>query len=371
MSTLDNHFMRGALAMARRGLGRTRPNPSVGAVVVRPGEPPELVARGSTKPGGRPHAERVTLEKAGDQAKGCTLYVTLEPCAHHGKTPPCTEAIIDAGISRVVCSVHDPDPRVAGAGIAKLRAAGLVVDEGVLEEEGARISLGHALRVKKNRPLVQLKLAVGSDGLIPKGEGKPVWVTGEEARAHGHLLRARCDAILTGRGTIEADDPALTCRLPGLVERSPVRVVLDSQLKINQGANIFAGLHEVPLWIFCSAEADRKATATLEETGADIFHVEQTVEGVLNPATVLTELARRGITRLLIEGGPSVAGSFWTADLIDEIYLYQGTKPAGPSGLRALSDAGLEAITSSPLFTLEETRVFGPDNLTIYRRLDV
>lgn len=366
MSGSDNAFMKSALAMARRGLGQTWPNPSVGALVVSPGDPPELIARGWTMPGGRPHAERVALDKAGRRARGGTLYVTLEPCAHHGRTPPCADAIIAAGITRVVCSAHDPDPRVAGAGIAKLRAAGLTVDEAVLEAEGARLNLGHALRVTQNRPLVQLKLALGSDGLIPRGEGAPAWVTSEQARAHGHLLRARCDAILTGRGTVEADDPALTCRLPGMGARSPVRVVLDSRLSIKQDAKLLSGLEAAPLWLFCSGEADTGKASRLKDAGADIIEAEQSRDGRLNPATILSALAGRGITRLLIEGGPGVAGSFWRANLIDEIYLYRGVKPAGPSGLKPLPEADLEAITNSPSFTLAETRAPGPDTLTIY-----
>ncbi len=368
MSTSDNYFMKSALAMARRGLGRTWPNPSVGAVIVRPGEPPELVARGWTMPGGRPHAESVALEKAGQRARGCTLYVTLEPCAHHGKTPPCVDSIINAGISRVVCSAHDPDPRVASTGIEKLRQAGLQVVEGVLAKQAEHLSLGHVLRVTNKRPLVQLKLAVGSDGLVSRGDGSPVWVTEEEARAHGHLLRAHCDAILAGRGTVETDDPELTCRLPGMGDRSPVRVILDSRLRIKEDSKLVASMNEAPLWVFCSMQSDKKAASTLEAAGVNILQVDQDGDGVLNPVSVLEELAGRGITRLLIEGGPSVAESFWKLGLIDEIYLYQGIKPAGKAGLKVLSETGLEVIVNSPSFTLEETRALGPDSLSFYRR---
>ncbi len=357
--------------MARRALGLTWPNPAVGAVVVRPGNPPEVIARGWTMPGGRPHGERVALEKAGEEARGCTLYVTLEPCAHHGKTPPCTDAIIEAGISRVVCSAHDPDPRVAGAGITKLREAGIEVIEHVLAEEGTRISLGHALRVTKKRPLVQLKMAVGSDGLIPKGDGAPEWVTGEEARAHGHLLRARCDAILVGRGTVTADNPVLTCRLPGMSGRSPVRVVLDSQLRVPGDAKLIATVPEAPLWMFCSEDAGEEAAARLDDAGAQVIKVAQIKDGGLDPSAVLAELAQRGITRLLIEGGPRVSGSFWNANLIDEVYVYRGPEPVGPNGLKALSETSLDALESSPSFTLEETRTRGSDSLTLYRRHDV
>lgn len=371
MPTSDKTFMEGAIVMARRTLGQTWPNPSVGAIVVCSGNPSEVIARGWTMPGGRPHGERVALEKATERAKGATLYVTLEPCAHHGETPPCTDAIIEAGISRVVCSAHDPDPRVAGAGIAKLRDTGIEVIEDVLAEEGARISLGHALRVTKNRPLVQLKLAAGSDGFIPKGDGAPVWVTGEEARAHGHLLRARADAILAGRGSVAADDPTLTCRLPGMGDRSPVRVVLDSHLRLPGDTKLIASMTEAPLWVFCSEDAGEEAAAKLEDAGAKVIKVAQTRDGGLNPSAVLTGLAERGITRLLIEGGPRVAGSFWNANLVDEVYVYQGPEPVGPTGLKALSAVGLDVIETSPSFTLGETRTLGRDRLSIYYRHDV
>ena len=357
--------------MARRMLGQTWPNPSVGAVIVRPGDPATVIERGWTMAGGRPHAERVALEKAGERARGCTLYVSLEPCTHHGKTPPCTDAIIEAGISRLVCSAHDPDPRVAGAGISKLREAGIEVTEGVLVDEGERISHGHALRVTQNKPLVQLKLAVGSDGLIPQGEGEPVWVTGDEARAHGHLLRARSDAILVGSGTVEADDPALTCRLPGMGERSPVRVVLDSRLKLPGDAKLISSIKQAPLWVFCSEEASKEAETSLVDAGVQVQRITPNQVGGLDLEVLLSALAERGITRLLIEGGPGVAGSFWLSKLVDEIYIYQGPEPTGASGLKVLSAVGIDAIGTSPTFTLDETCSLGSDTLSIYRRNDV
>lgn len=357
--------------MALRSLGQTWPNPSVGAVVVNSGCSPEVIARGRTMHGGRPHAERMALEKAGPSAKGATLYVTLEPCAHHGKTPPCTDAIIEAGVTRVVCSAHDPDPRVAGAGYAKLKEAGIEVKEGVLQELGSQIALGHSFRVSSNRPLVQLKIAVGSDGLIPQGSGSPVWATGEEARAHGHLLRARCDAILVGGATVSADNPELTCRLPGLGDRSPVRVVLDSQLQIPSDAKLVSGINEVPVWLLCSEEASKDNEHRLEDAGTHVERVAQAKEGGLDPEAVLATLAKRGITRLLIEGGPRVAESFWKANFVDEIYLYQGPEPIGPTGLKTLSTYGLDEIKNSTHFKCEETRLLGKDSLSIYRRNDL
>ncbi|MDA7948291.1 MAG: bifunctional diaminohydroxyphosphoribosylaminopyrimidine deaminase/5-amino-6-(5-phosphoribosylamino)uracil reductase RibD [Hyphomicrobiaceae bacterium] len=366
----DEAYMRAAFALARRTLGRTAPNPAVGALIVRPdGSRDELVACGWTMHGGRPHAERVALERAGEAARGATLYVTLEPCAHHAKTPPCADAIIEAGISRVVVSAGDPDPRVAGKGISKLNDAGIEVEEGCLEEEGAALARGHILRVRENRPLVQLKLAVGSDGLVPQGrEGAPVWVTGSDARAHGHLLRARADAILAGHGTITADDPSLTCRLPGMVEDSPVRVVLCSALDIPATAKLFADIETAPVWAVGSLKADTAREKTLAGAGAEIIRAEVNEGGGLDIRDVLSALAARGITRLLVEGGPHVASSFWNAGLVDEIYIYKGPEPAGGNGLPALAGEQLSAIETSGDFMRESTRELGHDTLDVYRR---
>lgn len=370
MSASDEFFMRGALVMARRSLGQAWPNPAVGAVVVQPGAHPEIIARASTMPGGRPHAETIALEKAGESAKGATLYVTLEPCAHQGKTPPCTSAIIDAGIKRVVVSATDPDPRVAGAGIGALKEHAIEVITGVLEDEGRDIARGHILRVTKKRPLIQLKLAVGSDGLVPRGSGKPTWITGRSARAHGHLLRARADAILVGRGTLEADDPSLTCRLPCMLHRSPVRVVLDTHLSLTRESQLLTDAEMTPVWIFCSGTADGNMAEDLEKAGCEIFRINTTPSGGLDPVSVATSLAEQGITRLLIEGGPRVAASFCSSTLVDEIFMYQGAQPAGSDGLQALPPHGIESIRDSGKFSVRETRRFDEDKLTVLTRRD-
>jgi len=250
MTSDDDRFFALAMRLAERGLGRSWPNPAVGAVLVREEQYPVVAGRGWTQDGGMPHAETVALEAAGGRAKDATLYVTLEPCAHHGRTPPCADAIIAAGISRVVAGHRDPDNRVSGAGFSRLREAGIEVVNGAANFEKALcwLNAGHVLRQTQNRPFVQLKLALGADGLIAPGDGgAPQWVTGPAARAHGHLLRARADAILVGRGTVLADDPALTCRLPGMADRSPVRVVADSKLRTETGAKLFRDLPDVPL----------------------------------------------------------------------------------------------------------------------------
>jgi len=368
MPTTDEFFMRGALAMARRTLGRTWPNPAVGAVLVSSDDTSEVISRGSTQPGGRPHAERVALEKAGRRAAGSTLYVTLEPCAHHGETAPCTDAIIKAGVARVVCAAPDPDPRVSGQGYAALREAGIEVIEDVLPGEGRRMVLGHTLRVTQKRPLVQLKLAVGSDELIPRGDGAPVWVTGEQARAHGHLLRARADAILVGRGTLEADNPSLTCRLPGMKAYSPVRILLDSNLSLPDDTSLMQSLKQAPLWVFAAQDAPAVKSQHLEELGVEVFRVSKNGQSGLSPKEILEALAGQGITRLLIEGGPAVSGSFWNSNLVDEIYVYQGTQPAGRTGLPALGSKGLDDIAHSAGFKHVDRLNLDADLLTIYRR---
>jgi len=269
MSDNDESHMAQALALARRGLGTTWPNPSVGCVVV--GASGEIVGRGVTAPGGRPHAEAVALDRAGRSAADSTLYVTLAPCAHEGRGAACSDAIAAAAPARVVVAMDDPDPRTAGHGIARLRAAGIEVTEGVLHDEACEVTLGHVLRVTEGRPAVTLKLAVGSDGLVPRGEGgAPTWLTGDLARAHAHLLRARTDAILVGRGTVVADNPSLTCRLPGMECRSPVRVILDRRLRTPTDARLFED-EMVPVWFICARDEMEPNAAALQEAGPRSF----------------------------------------------------------------------------------------------------
>ena len=366
MSVSDEDHMAQALALARRGLGTTWPNPSVGCVVVT--EDGEIVGRGTTAPGGRPHAEAIALDRAGARARGATLYVTLEPCAHEGRGAACSDVIAAAGIGRAVVALGDPDPRTAGDGLRRLRAAGIEVKEGVLSHEAMRVALGHVLRVTQGRPAVTLKLAVGSDGLVPRGEaGAPTWVTGELARAHAHLLRARNDAILVGRGTVVADNPSLTCRLPGMECRSPVRVILDRRLRTPPDARLFED-EMVPVWIVC-AEAEINGNAeTLQERGAELIPVEIDAHGLPAIHEALAQLARRGITRVLVEGGPSVAHVLLDADLVDEAVIYQGERSAGSDGLLPFADQGLDCLTKSGQFVQIEARKFGPDRMLSWRR---
>jgi diaminohydroxyphosphoribosylaminopyrimidine deaminase / 5-amino-6-(5-phosphoribosylamino)uracil reductase len=366
MITRDEHHMAQAIRLARRGLGLAWPNPSVGAVVVMPSG--EIAGRGWTAPGGRPHAEAIALDRAGPKAEGSTIYVTLEPCAHEGRGMPCSDVIVAAKIKRVVIGVRDPDPRTAGHGIEKLQRAGIEVAEGVLAADAASVTLGHLMRVTEGRPAVTLKLAVGADGRMPKGDGEPVWITGPDARAHGHLMRAMNDAILVGRGTITADNPTLTCRLPGMSCRSPVRVVLDRRLRTPPSAKLFED-PMVPVWLLCAAGETHAAAETLHDHGAEIVPVPVDHHGLIDVQDALETLAHRGITRVLIEGGPQVARAFLDADLVDEAVIYQGPRPAGEEGLSPFCGEGLDRLTESGHFTFIASRSFGPDRMMWWRRI--
>jgi diaminohydroxyphosphoribosylaminopyrimidine deaminase / 5-amino-6-(5-phosphoribosylamino)uracil reductase len=361
----DRRFMQLALTLGRRGLGRTWPNPAVGAVVVRDGV---IVGRGWTQPAGRPHAEPEALRRAGEAARGATLYVTLEPCSHFGRSPPCADAVIAAGISRVVAAIEDPNPLVAGQGHAKLRAAGIAVDVGLCAAEAAHDHAGHFRRVRDRRPHVILKLAVSSDDKIAANGHKPVAITGEVARTRVHLLRAQCDAILVGIGTVLADDPLLTCRLPGMAARSPVRVVLDRALRSPGDSRLVHSARETPLWVVASELADAPAATRLGAAGAQVIRIASTDMPGLDLLAVLHALSERGITRLLVEGGSRVASSFVAAGLADEIWLLRGPNAIGADGIAALDALPLTAIAQSPGFRVRASETLGQDTLTVYER---
>jgi diaminohydroxyphosphoribosylaminopyrimidine deaminase / 5-amino-6-(5-phosphoribosylamino)uracil reductase len=362
----DQRFMQLALTLGRRGQGHTWPNPAVGAVVVRDGV---IVGRGWTQPGGRPHAEPEALARAGEAARGATLHVTLEPCSHFGKSPPCADAIIAAGIARVVSAIEDPNPEVAGQGHARLRAAGITVDIGLGAVEAARDHAGHFRRVRDKRPHVILKLAVSSDDKIAAAGHKPVAISGDAAKARVHLLRAQCDAVLVGIGTVLADDPLLTCRLPGMEPRSPVRVVLDSRLRISGTSRLVHSARETPLWVMASELAEAPAAMKLGAAGAQVIRLapSKTPPG-LDLAAVLHALAEKGITRLLVEGGARVASSFVAAGLVDELWLLRGPDAIGADGVAALDALPLTAITQSPALKVRASETLQKDTLTIYER---
>jgi diaminohydroxyphosphoribosylaminopyrimidine deaminase / 5-amino-6-(5-phosphoribosylamino)uracil reductase len=367
----DRRFMGLALRVARRVLGQTAPNPAVGAIIADEATG-EVVARGWTQISGRPHAEAHALSRAGELARGRTMYVTLEPCSYHGrsypvvgKAMPCAEAILAGGMRRVVVATEDPNPEIAGRGVAVLRQAGVTVDIGLCGDEARWLTAGHILRMTRGRPLVQLKIAVSGDGLIAPGDGAPVWVTGPDVRAYAHLLRARADAVLVGRRTVDDDDPELTCRLPGLANRSPRRVVLDPAFRISPQLRMFATARRVPIVVF-------GATGTTPPgypAGVDTRQVAAGADGRLDLDAVLRSLAKDGVTRVLVEGGPTISGALLAADLVDEVVIAQGTEPLGAAGGRKpFGDRGLEALDDAGGWQLTEKRRLGSDTLTIHRQ---
>jgi diaminohydroxyphosphoribosylaminopyrimidine deaminase/5-amino-6-(5-phosphoribosylamino)uracil reductase len=364
----DARFMALALALGRRGLGRTWPNPAVGAVIVRDdGSGPVIVGRGWTQPGGRPHAETEALRRAGAAARGATLHVTLEPCSHHGKTPPCVDAIVEAGIVRVVSALEDPNPQVAGAGHWRLADSGVVVEIGPGAEEARHAHAGHIRRVRDGRPHVMLKLAVSADGKAGLAGRRPAAITGEAARDHVHLMRARSDAVLTGIGTVLADDPLLTCRIPGMANRSPVRVVLDGKLRLPLDSRLVATAGEIPLWVVTSDGASWQRGEALLGKGVEVIQAAET-NGRLDLPNVLERLANRGITRLMVEAGPIVAAAFLQADLIDEAVLLRSPNSIGADGIGALEGLSLEALTQSPHLIMAGREEVGGDMIEHFQR---
>jgi diaminohydroxyphosphoribosylaminopyrimidine deaminase / 5-amino-6-(5-phosphoribosylamino)uracil reductase len=360
----DAQMMQVALGVAVRGLGRTAPNPSVGAVIANE-HTGEIIARGWTAPGGRPHTQTQAIARAGARARDATMYVTLEPCSHYGATPPCADAIVSAGLARVVCAIEDPDPRVAGRGLSRLRQAGIAVERGLMVEAAHWIAAGHILRVTERRPLVTAKLALDADGAVPRGgEGKPAWATSEAARAQGHLMRARADAILVGRRTVLDDDPLLTCRLPGLEARSPVRIVLARELAGLENSRLAQTARQHPLWVICGEAADAKA---LSATGAEILPT-RLVAGEFWLPAIMEALVARGITRLLIEGGPATWSAFSRAGLVDEAILFHARGPDGAELSPRAALASLARYVSTEGFDIYDRRTIGGDDMLAVRR---
>jgi len=351
-----------AFVLGRRGLGRTWPNPAVGAVVVKDGV---IVGRGWTQPGGRPHAETQALARAGAAARGATLYTTLEPCSHHGKTPPCADAVIAAGIARVVSTLSDPNPDVAGSGHWRMAEAGIVVEVGLGADEARRAHAGHIRRVQGGRPHVTLKLAVSADEKVALAGRKPVRITGEAATARVHRLRAMNDAVATGIGTVLADDPLLTCRLPGM--HSPVRAVLDATLRLPLASKLIASARQVPLWVATDAAVPRDREQALKAEGAEVLRVAASA-GSLDLNALLKLLAERGITRLMVEAGPILATAFVRADLVDEVALFRAPSTIGPEGIDALDGLPLSDLTRSPQLKLVGNEAIGADTLELFER---
>ena len=341
VQTQDRRFMALALALARRGLGRTWPNPAVGAVIEKNGV---IVGRGWTQPGGRPHAEVEALRRAGEAARGATMYVTLEPCSHHGKSPPCADAVIAAGISRVVSALEDPNPEVAGRGHARLRAAGIAVEVGIGAAQARHDHAGHIRRMREGRPQVMLKLAISADGKAGAAGRKPIAITGDAVRERVHLLRAEHDAIAVGIGTALADDPVLTCRLPGMFDRSPVRVVFDSNLRLPLESRLVRSAYETPVWAVAGMKAPEAAEVALLSRGVEVLRSPESADR-LDLRDALEFLAAKGITRLMVEGGPVLAAALIEADLIDEAILFHSRVVVGADGVEALASGAMAALT--------------------------
>jgi diaminohydroxyphosphoribosylaminopyrimidine deaminase/5-amino-6-(5-phosphoribosylamino)uracil reductase len=358
--------MQAALALARRGLGNVWPNPAVGCVVVRDGM---VVGRGWTQPGGRPHAETEALRRAGELARGATAYVTLEPCSHHGRTPPCCNALIGAGVARVVAAMRDPDPRVDGRGFAMLRAAGIVVEEGLLEAEAQAINAGFSRRIRAGRPLVTLKLATTLDGRIATHAGESKWITGPEARREAHAMRARHDAILVGSGTAVADDPDLTCRLPGAAPTRSLRVIADARLRTPRDARAIATARQHPTLLVTVPGHTPAALAPYLESGAEVATVARGPEG-LSLDGLLGALAQRGVTRVLAEGGAGIAAALLREGLVDRLAWFHAPGVMGGDGLPAAYRLPVEVLAAMPRFRRVAARPLGPDWLTEFEPLE-
>lgn len=357
--------MAAAIALARRGLGRVWPNPAVGCVLVKDGH---VVGRGWTQPGGRPHGETEALKQAGAAATGSTAYISLEPCNHWGKTPPCTEALLGAGIARAVVALEDPDPRVSGAGIAKLRSAGVPVALGLLEDIASELNAGFFLRLRESRPLVALKAATTLDGRIATAAGESQWITGDAARRRAHLLRAEYDAVLVGTRTALSDDPMLTCRLPGMEDRSPVRIVLDGRLQLPLTSKLAATAKTIPTWLICRPDVDATRAAAFVDVGMRLVKVAPDDNGRPEIGAALRELGTLGLTRILVEGGGMLAASLLRAGLVDRLLWFRAPSLIGGDGVPAVAGFGLASLEEAPAFRRVGVEEIGGDLLETYAR---
>lgn len=362
MTATDEAHMAHALALAARGLGRTWPNPAVGCVIVRDGR---ILGRGWTQPGGRPHAEARALDQAGE-ARGATAYVTLEPCAHHGHTPPCAEALIAAGVARVVTALTDPDPRVSGKGHAMLRVAGVKVTENILAEQATRLNAGFLKRVTRGLPFVTLKLATTIDGRIATASGESRWITGPQARRAVHGLRLSHDGVMVGAGTARADDPDLTARDIGATHQ-PVRILLDRALSHRPDSRLGQTARHHPVWVIHAADAPAQAQQAWQATGARLLTC-PTAQGHLDLTAALKILAAEGITRILSEGGGTIAAALIAAGLVDDLIHLTAGKLIGADGTPALGPLTLPRLADAPAFRLLARQTLGPDTLTHWTR---
>jgi diaminohydroxyphosphoribosylaminopyrimidine deaminase/5-amino-6-(5-phosphoribosylamino)uracil reductase len=366
MSHSDNHYMHIAIELGRRMLGQTAPNPAVGCVIVKEGV---VVGRGYTNKGGRPHAETEALAQAGEAAKGATVYVSLEPCAHMGKTGSCAQALIKAGVARVVAPIEDPDPRVSGKGFHMLHAAGIEVITGVLEEQGEAANEGFLKRVKYERPMFTLKIAASIDGRIATKTGESRWISGENSLAYAHRLRATHDAIMIGIGTAKVDDPMLNCRLPGMEDLSPVRIVVDRKLQLPLDSQLVKTAQQHPLWIVTSEQSDKERGAAYEKKGVKIVPVSVNEEGYADPNIAARKLGELGLTRVLIEGGAQLAAAFLREDLVDHIEWVTAPLMMGGDGKGAVEGLKKQTLAEHPRYKRINSRMLGEDRLDSFVRV--
>jgi len=358
---IDSNYMRMALWEARKGMGKTSPNPAVGALIVKNGK---IIGRGYHKKAGTPHAEIHALKQAGRKAKGATLYVTLEPCNHTGRTAPCAEAVLRAGIAHVVIGMPDPNPNVAGGGADYLASRGLTVVSGVMEQECREINLPFVKHATTGRPWVILKAGMSIDGRISSRPGQATRITGEKSLQRVHALRDQTDAILIGIGTALVDDPSLTTRVPGRsAGKDPLRVILDTELQLSPGAKILTQESTAQTWIFCRAGADKKKRRALEQAGAVVKSVPTAVGGMLDLQVVLSLLGQSQITSLVVEGGSAVHGSFLETGLADQLFLFVAPKFLGDKGVPLATFSGTESGNDLTEFKIVKTRRYGDDIL--------
>lgn len=367
LSNEDARFMDAALQFGRRHMGMAAPNPSVGAIVVREaGTEPVVIARGVTAKGGRPHAETEALKAAGGAARGATVYVTLEPCAHQSKTPPCAGELIKAQVDRVVIAIEDPNPLVSGNGIRMLRDAGIETIVGIGAAQAKIDHAGHFRRVRDGRPHVMLKIAMSADGKTGLAGRKPARISGPVSMAEAHILRATSDAIMVGSGTVIADNPKLDCRLPGMEDRSPVRVVLDGSLKMPLDCHLATTAKARKLIVIAGESAPAERQKALEDKGAEVVRVPVSKDKYRKPVIgdAMAELGRRGITRLLVEGGPMLSASLLKHDLVDEAVVVRAPVTLGKDAIDALEGLPLDALLASPKLKIIEERMLGEDHMT-------
>ncbi len=366
----DEAYMNAALSLAQRGLGNVWPNPAVGCILVKDDI---VLGRGWTQPGGRPHAETGALTRAGDYAKGATAYVTLEPCSHHGQTPPCADALIKAGVARVVVAVEDPDPRVSGNGIKMLKDAGIDVTLNVCREKAIEVNEGFFLKILKNRPMFTMKMATTLDGRIAVHTGESQWITEAPTRLQGHLLRATHDAIMVGIGTATEDNPRLTCRLPGLEEHSPVRIVVDRRMRLPLTNNLVTQAHKIPTWMITLGDQDDIRAEAYQEAGMELIIPPDATgaDGGITLSWVAEELANRGLTRVLVEGGSHLAAAMLRRKLIDRLSWMRAPRIMGHDGIPVTQAFGVDHLEETPFFDRTYSFASGDDVVEVYRRRDL